>query len=271
LGNYLHILFHDIPKEEQEILIARFSDLAVEGFEEGLNFLSVFMNAAGVDEAAVQQILDGQPYRVTREIVPPKNWNEQWEKNFEPVVIDDFCAIRAHFHEPISTVRFEIVITPKMSFGTGHHATTWLVIKAMEQLDFTGKKVLDFGTGTGILAILAEKMGAKEVVAVDHDEWSIANAAENFSINGCSAIALEKADSPPATGLYDIILANVNRHVLLAKMAILAQQLQPGGVILLSGLLTGDRQELETSAKRSNLRVVEQKDRESWIYLLLTN
>lgn len=269
--NHLHIKFHDVSKEQQEILVAQFSELDIEGFEEGPNYLSVFIPETVADETAIQQLIDNQQSRVTREVVAEKNWNEQWEKNFDPVIIEDFCAIRAHFHQPISHVKHEIIITPKMSFGTGHHATTYLVIQAMKDMDFTGKKVLDFGTGTGILAILAQQLGATDITAIDNDEWSIANAAENFAINGCSGITLTRASEPPENGLYDVILANINRHVLLANMPKLGQQLRVGGVILVSGLLAGDRQEFEKSTAENNLRIVQQKNRESWIYLLLTN
>ena len=119
-------------------------------------------------------------------LIPEANWNQVWESNFDPVIVDDFVAIRADFHEPVKGVSLEIIITPKMSFGTGHHATTYMMIEQMRELDFTGKSVFDFGTGTGVLAILAEKLGANKVIAVDNDEWSIENAEENFEKNNCT-------------------------------------------------------------------------------------
>src|SRR5205085_7037613 len=139
---------------------------------------------------------------------------EEWEKNFERVIIDDFVAIRAPFHKPIQKVTHEIVITPKMSFGTGHHATTFMMIQQMQDVDFKNKKVLDFGTGTGILAILAEKLGATKITAIDNDEWSISNANENIKTNNCRNIQLLLSDSPMLSQKFDVILANINKSVI---------------------------------------------------------
>ncbi len=122
----------------------------------------------------------------SKTIIEETNWNQVWESNFDPVIVDDFVAVRAHFHEPIKNVQHEIVITPKMSFGTGHHATTYMMMQQMRELDFAGKNVFDFGTGTGVLAILAEKLGAQKVIAIDNDDWSIENADENVKRNNCT-------------------------------------------------------------------------------------
>ena len=219
----------------------------------------------------MKDITAAESITYSTEIIQPRNWNEQWEKNFEPVIIDTFCAIRAHFHAPVTSVQHEIIITPKMSFGTGHHPTTWLMVTGMRNMDFTGKTVLDFGTGTGILAILAEKLGATGVVAIDNDDWSIDNATENIENNHCRAIQLEKAGNPPVNKRFDYILANINRHVILANLEKMEQQLSRGGVILVSGLLTGDEKEIEKSASKSNLKLIGQKVRENWISLLLTS
>ena len=200
--------------------------------------------------------------------IEEKNWNEEWEKSFRPVVIEGFCAVRADFHDPITDVQYELVITPKMSFGTGHHATTFMLLQAMRSVPFRGKRVLDFGTGTGVLAILAERLGAGQVLAIDHDDWSIANARENIAGNGCSHTIVEKRDE--LTGLpgpFDIILANINKHVILEQMSAMEQQLERGGVILLSGLLRNDLEDIENEAAKNNLSISDWVTKDGWIAL----
>jgi ribosomal protein L11 methyltransferase len=158
-----------------------------------------------------------------------------------------------------------------MSFGTGHHATTYMMIQAMEHLDFRGRLVLDFGTGTGVLAILAERLGAREVIAIDNDDWSIDNARENIKENGCTRITIRKADAiPPVTplnSLFDIILANINKHVILEQLPVIGQHLKPGGVILLSGLLQDDEKDIREAAAVNNISISVRMTKGSWICL----
>ncbi len=264
---YLHFTFRPLSKEQQEILIAQLSEIGFEGFEEGIDTLSAFIPEPSWDEAAFADITGIKDLEVSRAVVPPTNWNATWEQHFEPVVVNDFCAVRAHFHVPITNVRHELVITPKMSFGTGHHATTWMMIAYMATLDIENKQVLDFGTGTGILAILAEQCGASVVKAIDNDDWSIENAAENIAINHCSAITLEKADSLNREGHFDVILANINKNVLLGNMGAIRQHLRPGGVVIMSGLLSGDRQDIEAEAIKHALKIEDIMERQNWIAL----
>lgn len=270
MSHYIHLKFNNPSKEIKEIFIALLSDQGFEGFEEGTTYLSAFIPEVQWDEQAVVDLIS--PYEVawTTERIAQINWNEEWEKNFEPVVVGEFCAVRAHFHQPAAGVQYEIIITPKMSFGTGHHATTYMMIEFMEKLDFTGQSVLDFGTGTGILAILAEKKGATEIVAIDNDDWSVENAAENIAVNQATNIVLEKANNLEKFGVFNIILANINKHVLLANMGALQQHLTPGGVIVMSGLLAGDRADIEASASSNKLKIVDEKQHQTWIALQLT-
>lgn len=269
--NYLQLQFHPLTKEQQEMLIAQLSDLGFEGFEEVMNTLVAFIPEANYDAAAVKELLPGENVQVTTTVIPPKNWNEEWEKNFDPVTIGQYAAIRAHFHAPIITVQHEIVITPKMSFGTGHHATTYMMIDYMQELDnegkLSGKKILDFGTGTGVLAILAEKAGATSVTALDNDDWSIENAAENIQKNQCTKIVLQKADALHLRQQFDVILANINKNVLLLNMAEIRQHLQEDGVVLMSGLLEGDRVDIEAAAQKHGLVIKSEKKQNSWISL----
>lgn len=268
MQNYIHIKFQPVSKEQQEILVAQLSELGYEGFEEGLNYISGYIPEDQYNETETTNLITGTNTTITKEVIAPRNWNAEWEQNFQPVLIDEFCGIRAHFHEPLQRVQHEIIITPKMSFGTGHHATTHLMIQHMQQLSFAGKQVLDFGTGTGVLAILAERLGAAAVTAIDNDEWSINNAAENIALNHCSNIALSQADTLQMSTEFDIILANINKHVLIANMAGIKQHLILGGVVIMSGLLGGDRPDIEKCAVNNGLSVVDCKMRGDWMCLL---
>lgn len=269
MPDYVQIKFANLPAEKQDLLIALLSDAGYDGFEEGIGFLSAYISQEDFNKDVLQDIEAQQEVVASMEVLPERNWNAEWEKNFEPVIIGNFCAVRASFHQPIGGVEHEIVITPKMSFGTGHHATTYIMIECIQQLSVKGKHVLDFGTGTGILAILAEKCGAASVMAIDNDDWSIENAAENIAVNNCTAITLKKADELQDLGKFDVILANINRHVILANMVDLKQHLTPKGVLVLSGLLPDDAPVIVEQAAASDLRIIEQKNHNKWIGLLL--
>ena len=186
-------------------------------------------------------------------------------------MVDDFVGIRADFHEPVAGVEHEIVITPKMSFGTGHHATTFMMIQQMREIDFTGKSVFDFGTGTGILAILAEKQGASKIFAVDYDEWSIENAKENLAKNNCSKFVLKKADHAVGEGQYDILLANINKNVILENFSTLVKNMTPSGLLLLSGLLAEDEADIIQASTIFSLTIVKIISKNNWISLKLSH
>lgn len=233
--------------EKREILIAQLESIGFEGFEERENELIAYISLIETDlhifENKVKEIFKFDSLSIINE----KNWNEVWESEFQPVTIKDlegnpFVYLRADFHEPNVNTPIELIITPRMSFGTGHHATTSLMISSMKELDFKGKTVMDFGTGTGVLAILAEKLGASSIYAIDNDEWSINNAADNIMENHSKpgVIELEKADEYPSNRKFDIILANINLNVILENLGRLCSSLIPGGTILLSGLLEKD-------------------------------
>jgi ribosomal protein L11 methyltransferase len=268
---YIQITIALTDPSIQEILIAQLSSLGYEGFEQQDDSLQAFVPATLFDNTTLATLLAPWSLTHTEDQLEERNWNEEWEKNFSPVVVEDFCGIRAYFHDPLPGVRHELVITPKMSFGTGHHATTWMMIRAMEHLDLQGQRVLDFGTGTGVLAILAERLGAREVLAVDHDDWSIENALENTTVNGCSRITLLKTDTlssiDPHNSLFDIILANINKHVILQQLPVIEQQLKKDGVILFSGLLLEDEKDIREAAAVNNISISERMTKGSWICL----
>jgi ribosomal protein L11 methyltransferase len=255
--------------DTRDQLIAQLNEACYEGFEEEETGLLAYCPEPAFDEAALGELL--APYNLVyqKAVIPAQNWNEVWESNFSPVTVDDFVAVRAEFHAPILGVEHEIVITPKMSFGTGHHATTRMMMQQMRQLDFTGKKVFDFGTGTGILAILAEMLGAANVVAADNDEWCITNATENTERNHCQKVSLILADVPPA-GMFDIILANINKNIILQFLPVLSAMVNTGGYVLLSGLLAEDEQDVLVKCGQSSLQHLSTIALDKWICILVS-
>jgi ribosomal protein L11 methyltransferase len=253
-------------EEQQEILISQLSDLGSEGFEQTDNYLIAYFNENMFRSYEVNELL--KKYSFTINTIEEKNWNEVWESNFEPVLINNFCAIRAEFHQPINEVEHEIIITPKMSFGTGHHATTYMMIEQMKEMDFQNKSVLDFGTGTGILAILAEKLGASNITAIDIDEWSIANAKENIERNSCSKISMNLSSIIPQEK-FDIILANINRNIILKYLSELNKSLRQNTYLLFSGLLNSDENDIVEACIRYDLHLIKHTERDNWKSLLL--
>ncbi len=247
----------------KETLIAKLTDIGFEAFEEMPETLKAFIPSDLYDKAQLITVLGDLNFQEL--VIEKQNWNELWESNFEPVHVEDFVGIRASFHPAIKGVEYEIVITPKMSFGTGHHATTYLVMQAMRNLSWKNKMVFDFGTGTGILAILAEKLGAQKIWAIDNDDWCIENATENIAINDCQIIQIEKADSAEMKEKYDIILANINKHIILANIPFLNQILQKKGTILLSGLLVEDEADILKACESVGWKFQFTQTRNGWI------
>jgi ribosomal protein L11 methyltransferase len=268
--DYIKITFDELQPEQKEILIAQLAAAGYEGFEEKDNTLDAFINKKDFDKELLHEISYKYQTPYTSEKIAATNWNQIWESNFEPVIVEDYVAVRAEFHQPITNTKFEIVITPKMSFGTGHHATTYMMIELMKDIKFTGRSVLDFGTGTGILAILAEKSGAKKIYAIDNDDWSIANARENLNKNNCKSVSLEKASDASSQTKFDIILANINKNVILGNFDLLNNELKKDGILLLSGLLEADKDEILEKAKGLNLNAQKTLIRNNWIAIQLS-
>lgn len=267
MNHFIQISFTDLQPEQKNILIAQLSDAGFEGFEETENGLEAFINKKNFDKPLLEKICFKYQIQFKEKTVEDINWNQLWESNFQPVIVKDFVAVRADFHEPVNEVEHEIIITPKMSFGTGHHATTYMMIEQMKEIDFRGKDVFDFGTGTGILAILAEKLGAGKIFAVDIDDWSIENALENTERNHCQKVFIEKDSSPVAENKFDIILANINKNVILENLTSLRNQLTEPGILLVSGILETDKDEIVKAAKNLKLQVEKELIRNNWICL----
>lgn len=247
--DYWKYSFH-LVHHPGEVLLAFLSDLPFDTFEETATGLNAYM-PANVDTVLVEtEILEIShiiPFTWEKERIVGNNWNEIWESNFHPIEVGRFCRIRADFHSPRTGFVYELIINPKMAFGTGHHETTRLMLSAMQQYNFRGKRVLDYGCGTGILAILASKMGAHPVTAIDIERESVANTLENARTNEVKNLeVVEGSIETVAQRDFDFILANINRNVLMNTASTMAQLLRPEGVLLLSGFLREDVPLLKT-------------------------
>lgn len=290
---YIQIAFDFSNQDQFDMLVAELSELGFEGFNEeeleegqndgvdlsnglgvGAGHCKTYMLATHFEAELVQNELDiiFNKYNITylKSVIKEQNWNAVWESNFEPIRVGDFVGIRAHFHPEFEpTVAHDLRITPKMSFGTGHHPTTFSMIQLMQKIDFKAKTVYDFGTGTGILAILAEKLGANNVLAVDNDDWCIENANENMLNNASKVITIQKVASALQKEQFDIVLANVNRHIIEANMDELTQIGKPGGILVLSGLLIEDQSDIVELAASKGWQFQEAQPLNGWVSLLL--
>jgi ribosomal protein L11 methyltransferase len=271
--NYYELLFTTITTEDyqQDLLIGALGEIGFDTFEEVDLGFKAYIPADDFDQAKLDETLENYrdmftfSYDVT--LIPQRNWNEVWESNFEPIQINNEVFVRATFHEPKPEFKYEIVIDPKMAFGTGHHQTTAMMMALMLENDFAGKKVLDMGCGTGILAILAAKLGAEDITAVDYDmvcyESTIENAALN-NVNNIKALCGSKEVIPAEQ--YEIILANINRNILLDQMERYAEVLKPGGEIYFSGFYESPDLDIITDeARKYNLKYIIHKKDKDWV------
>ena len=254
-----------------EILIAELGYAGFESFVETEEGLTAYIQKEECKSSILDdiQILNSDEFEIsfTFEDIEQTNWNAEWEKNFNPIVVDDSCTVRAPFHEQSNTT-YDIVIEPKMSFGTGHHETTHMMIQHILKNDFKNKSVLDMGCGTGVLAILAEKRGAKPIDAIDIDNWCYLNSIENVERNKCEYITVYEGDSSLLKNKkYDIIIANINRNILLKDMEIYAYSLNKKGMLFLSGFYNSDIPIIETECEKYMLKLDEKLERNKWVSL----
>lgn len=269
-GNYLEFHFTIEPVQPaSEILIAELGYLGFESFVENDDGVTAYIPEEEYEEdiLAGVHILQSEDFKITYDLkeIERVNWNEEWEKNFSPILVEDICSVRAPFHEKPDT-EFDIVIEPKMSFGTGHHATTHMMIQHILKNDWTGKSVLDMGCGTGVLAILAAMKGAKTIDAIDIDNWCYLNTLENISKNDCEHINVEEGGAELLEGReYDVILANINRNILLRDMPVYGNSLKPDGDLYLSGFYKGDLPAIKKACNEIGLKFVENFERNDWI------
>ena len=295
---YIQIAFNFNNQDQFDILVAQLANLGFEGFNEeeaatginnGVGMSSILGSEAGLGAGAghcktfmlaseyeangiekeLEIIFKNNSLTYSKSIIKEQNWNAIWESHFDPVRVGDFVGIKAHFHPSFEpSVQYEIKITPKMSFGTGHHATTFSVMQLMEHMNFEAKTVYDFGTGTGVLAILAEKLGASKVLAVDNDDWCIENANENIKNNDSRLITVQKVESAFQNDQFEVVLANVNRHIIEANMVELTQLAQPGAHLVLSGLLIEDQQDMVKLASDNGWIFIKAQPLNGWVSIL---
>jgi len=263
--------FESIEDYQQDLLISDLADLGFDTFEDNENGFTAFVIKDNFNEQELKDLLlnhaDDFQSNYTLEDVADENWNAEWEKNFSPLVIDDVCYVRATFHEPQPSYRYEIVIDPKMAFGTGHHQTTTMVMQYILAADVKNKEILDMGCGTGILAILAAKLGAKTLMAIDYDDICFESTLENAALNNVtnlSALCGSKEVIPEQQ--YDIILANINRNILLDQIGRYAEVLKPEGKIFFSGFyLDPDLGMITEECARHGINYVDHKQNGDWI------
>ncbi len=256
-----------------EILIAELGAVGFESFTEKENGLIAYIQKKDWFEGVLDdiQLLQSDEVVITYDMeeIEPVNWNSEWEKNFEPIQVDGLVSIRAPFHED-PHLKYDIVIEPKMSFGTGHHETTHLMIQHLMNIDLKGKSVLDMGCGTGILAIFAEMKGASKLDAIDIDSWCYENSMENVDRNKCKNISVYEGDASLLQDKkYDVIIANINRNILLQDIRVYAKILNKNGILLLSGFYTEDIPVIEKEAKNNHLKLVKKLARNNWAGLKL--
>ncbi|MGH1337943.1 MAG: 50S ribosomal protein L11 methyltransferase [Aureispira sp.] len=275
--NYIEVTISGQAPSLHEILIAQLMSINFNGFLEEENQLIAYLDEAAYLPAVktrLQELETQHQLNISTKTIADQNWNAQWEADYKPVVVEDFCVVRASFHAPIEGVEHELIVTPKMSFGTGHHATTYMMMLQMRDLDFKEQQVLDYGCGTGVLAILAQRLGAKHIDGVDIDYWSYDNTLENMQLNDVPAEKMEVyhgvLDDVPAQG-YDLILANINRNVILGTMSDMQARLNRGGKLLCSGFLEQDIPLVVQAAKECGLTLQRQEEREQWRCLLFSS
>jgi ribosomal protein L11 methyltransferase len=266
----------DPPQPWSDLLIAEMADIGFESFEENLRGFKAYIPSADFNEEKLRAVTlpedeaKNVKFSFTIKKIDNENWNQVWESNFEPVDVDKQCYIRAPFHQPKPDYPFEIIIEPKMSFGTGHHETTTLMVQWMLETDFRGKHVLDMGCGTGILAILAAKKGADPVLAIDNYPYAWENTIENAARNQTPNIRVELGDATLlGKETFDIILANITKNVLLEDMEVYASVLKPGGELYISGFFADDMKDITEKAAGFGIHALASKQNKEWVAVKL--
>jgi ribosomal protein L11 methyltransferase len=259
-----------VPMDQQEVVIALLSDTEAYAFEEKRDGLHAYFPESGFDETEVKSLLAGIfPDAATEtERIEAQDWNASWESNFESVLVDDFVEVHPPFRQPSAGVQHHIQLMPRMAFGTGHHSTTWLMLQACSRLNFQDRTVLDMGCGTAVLGIMASKLGAQKVVAVDIDPWSEENAKENAKLNQINNLDVRVGDASAIPDeCYDIILANINKNVLLTDRDVYLGHLNKGGYFLLSGILDRDEAQVDSHYRQAGFIPWMRQSRNEWIMI----
>jgi ribosomal protein L11 methyltransferase len=271
--DYIEVQLTLKSKEDyiRDVLAAQLGEIGFESFVDIENGMQAFCPQNLFNENALEKLLEQFPYEanVSYQITPvkTKNWNEEWEKNyFQPIVIGPDCVIRSSFHTDVPKARYDILIDPKMSFGTGHHETTSLMVGEMLKLDLQGKSLLDMGCGTAVLAILAAMKGAKPVLGIDIDEWAYSNSLDNIKLNGYEYIEIKQGGAELLHGLhFDVVFANINRNILLRDMVAYAACLSTGGELYMSGFYQQDIPVIEAKARELGLVLNGFTEKNNWV------
>ena len=269
-SNYLEFQFEiHPPVPASEILIAELGSLGFESFVENEDGVTAYILKEEFNENMLTEvrILDSDEFKISYSSseIQQVNWNEEWEKNFQPIVVDDICSVRAPFH-PKPETEFDIIIEPKMSFGTGHHATTHMMIQFILKNEWKGKSVLDMGCGTGVLAILCSQKGANPVEAIDIDNWCYLNTLENIERNNVPEISVKEGGAELlGEKKYDVIIANINRNILLNDMQKYVSVLQPDGDLYLSGFYKEDIPIIQEACEKLGLKFQENLEKDKWV------
>jgi len=269
----LNVIIKDV-KPFSEIIIARLNDVDFETFEENTNGVKCYIQSQFFDlqktESILNEISTQTSLRYSINKIAQKNWNAEWEKNFNPITINSRCSIRADFHQPLNNIEDEIIITPKMSFGTGHHETTFLMINELYNIDLKNTNVLDMGCGTGVLSIVASKRGAAKILAIDIDDWAYQNSIENSKLNNINNIEFLLGDIDKLNNLsFDIVLANINRNIILRDLSSYYNFLSSNGDLLISGFLIEDVNLILEDAKILGFNLINKKNKNQWYILHL--
>jgi len=268
--DYFELNMANFGDLDPEIAMAQLAEMGFESFMETETGIQGFIREDEFNQGPVSEYLRqlSAGHGVTSGLrkVEAQNWNAIWESAYEPVTIAGKCQVRAPFHTPVAEIRYDIVIEPKMSFGTAHHETTSLMLELLLAEDLKGKLVLDMGCGTGVLAILAHKMDAGSVVAIDTDDWAYANALDNMEKNDASSVVVIQGDASSIPSQeYDLIIANINRNVLLADIPVYIRFLNPGGALLVSGFYTRDLDQIREVSAKSGLQYIGHQVKNDWV------
>tara|TARA_B110000908_G_scaffold9337_1_gene11405 strand:- start:1877 stop:2701 length:825 start_codon:yes stop_codon:yes gene_type:complete len=257
-----------------DIVVAKLNEIEFESYVETQDGVDAYIQESLFNQEKLNEVIEDLQslfqFEYTIKEIKQENWNQQWEENFNPVEINKDCFIRAHFHDKIDC-KYEIIITPKMSFGTGHHETTFLMMNEMFHIDFNNKKVLDMGCGTGILAILSKMLGSSITQAIDIDEWSYENSVENATLNNTEDINFSLGDVTAIKGTFDVVLANINRNIILEDISKYIDSLNENSDLLLSGFLSEDVIIIRDKVESLGLSFVSHKNKNKWNLLHFTN
>lgn len=272
---YTELSFSFSPNTDRaDIVIAKLNEIEFESYVETENGVDAYIQEGLFNQDKLMEVIEDLKslfqFKYTIKGIKQENWNQQWEDNFNPVEINKNCFIRAHFHDKIDC-NYEIIITPKMSFGTGHHETTFLMMNEMFQIDFKNKKVLDMGCGTGVLAILSKKLGASDIQAIDIDEWSYENSVENATLNNTEEIDFKLGDVTDINRKFDVVLANINRNIILEDINKYIDSMNRNSDLLLSGFLSEDVVIIRDKVESLGLSFVSHKNKNKWNLLHFTN